>query len=259
MGTRLSILDDFAAEGSLFSSRALRERLGISPQAASNLLARWQRDGLVERVARGRYAIRPLGALGTRAASEDVALAVAAVFEGQPHRLAFRSALDYHGLLLHPVRSIQVAAPERRHLASISGRRLRVVREAEKTIDIGAVTVTAGARVSSPARALLDAAARPDLGGGPMILAEALHASDVNANELALLARELNAGAALRRIGTIADRLDIPELADGLAPLAPPRSDIALDTRDKHREWRDPRWHVSWPIRPEDLGQDVRQ
>jgi predicted transcriptional regulator of viral defense system len=106
----LQLLDDKLTKGQAgLTSREVRERLGLSPQAASNLLTRWRDAGLLDRVAPGHYAIRQLGLLGTRAVSEDIALAVGAFFADEPHRIAYRSALDYHGLLTRPARAIQVA------------------------------------------------------------------------------------------------------------------------------------------------------
>lgn len=260
MKSRITILDEFIANGeNSFTSTALRERLELTPQATSNLLARWMRDGLIDRVARGRYVVRPIGALGTRAASEDIAIAVAAAFGGLLHRIAYRSALDHHGLLTHPARTIQVACPQMRQLRSISGRKLRIVKESEATIGIGAEPTVAGAMVSSHLRSLLDAASRPDLGGGPSILAEALTTRPVDAAALTTLAQELQSGAALRRIGSISDHLNIRGLAGKLQPLAPPTSDIELDARDPHRAFRDTAWRVTWPVTPSHLDADVNE
>ena len=260
MTSHLDILDALVADGrESFTSAELRDRLSASPQAASNLLARWLRDGLVDRVARGQYVIRPLGSLGTRAASQDVALAVAAVFGDALHRIAFRSALDHHGLLTHPARTIQVASPHSRSLRSISGRKLKLISEPEFTIKIGAERTSSGAMVSGHLRSLIDGASRPDLGGGPGVLAEALTARPVDAADLTELARALNAGAALRRLGSLADKLEIDELAGRLKPLSLPRSDIDLDTRDSHRAYRDTSWSVAWPLTPAELAEDVRQ
>jgi len=260
MATRLDILDELVADGhAAFTSGLVRDRLGLSPQATSNLLAQWVREGLVDRVSRGRYAVRQLGALGTRAASEDVSLAVAAGFANVPHRIAYRSALDYHGMLTHPARTIQVASPVDRRTKSISGRKLRIVSEPESTIAIASERTPHGAIVSNPMRALLEAAARPDLVGGPAVLAEGLLSRAFDAAELTGLARQLDAGAALRRLGSIADQLDVPGLAGVLEPLAPPKSDTDLDTRDPRRAFRDSRWHVAWPITPDELKTDVHQ
>src|SRR5712691_671254 len=106
----IELLDELAVKGKeTFTTRDVEELGQLSPQAASNLLTRLVDRGLVDRVARGRYALRPFGALGTRAAAEDIALAVGAGFAGKAHRIAYRSALDWHGLLDHPARQIVVA------------------------------------------------------------------------------------------------------------------------------------------------------
>lgn len=258
MTPRIDILDDLVAHGYAgFTSAMLRERLGASAQTTSNLLAQWRRDGLVDRVARGQYVIRPLGSLGSSAAAQDVALAVAAAFEGIPHRIAFRSALDYHGLLINPARTIQVAATRPRQLTSISGQKLRCVSEPEATITVGAECTSPGAMVSGHLRSLLDVAARPDLGGGAALLAEALVAKPVDPEALMTMARALNAGAALRRLGSVADRLSINGLTGTLTPLVPPRSDIEIDPRDPHRAFRDTRWRVTWAMTPSELEADV--
>ena len=134
---KVVVAGGYAVGKTTLTSRELREELGLSPAATSNLLARWRRAGLVDQVARGRYAIRQIGLLGTRASSEDVALAVAALVDGRPHRIAFHSALDFHGLLVRPVRTVQIASPHRFTSIEVSGRPLKVVFERADTVEIG--------------------------------------------------------------------------------------------------------------------------
>jgi predicted transcriptional regulator of viral defense system len=82
----LDLLDDLAAEERVAITTAeVRRRLEMSEQSASNLMTRLVEAGFLDRVARGIFAPRPLGQLGTRAASEDIALAVAAAFATEPH------------------------------------------------------------------------------------------------------------------------------------------------------------------------------
>jgi predicted transcriptional regulator of viral defense system len=83
-------------------------------------------------------------------------------------------------------------------------------------------------RVSNVERALLDAAMRPALVGGAAVLAEAVVTAggNVDAAELTRHARELGWGSALRRIGSIADALDVRGLAGQLKPLAQPTADL---------------------------------
>jgi predicted transcriptional regulator of viral defense system len=258
----LKPLDDRLAAGrTTLTSRELREELGLSPSAASNLLARWRRAGLVDRVARGRYAIRQIGLLGTRASAEDVALAVSALVGERPHRIAYQSALDFHGLLVRPVRTVQVASPHKLASAFVSGYPLQVVLERSDTVGTGSEPAGFGAFVSSLERALLDAASRPDLVGGFHPLAEALAASEPNSQHLLGLAEQLHAAPAIRRIGSLADQLNLAGLAGELQPLASPQWDLDLDPGLKGRSdaFRDSEWRIRWPVRPHAVAEELRQ
>jgi predicted transcriptional regulator of viral defense system len=246
----LKLLDDLAAdERAQLTSAEVRARLGLSSQAAANLLGRLVDAGLLDRVARGVYAPRPLGRLGTRAASEDVTLAVGAVFGDEPHRIAYRSALDHHDLLVHPARSIQVALPRRVKLTEISGRRLQPVYEPADTVTIGAQGAGHGAMVSSVERAILESASRLDLCGGWITLAGAVGRADLDPQRLSELAERWDAGVAVRRVGSIAEVLGLTQLADALP--VPPRDTrlVALDPRAPVEEaWTDTRRRVRWPV-----------
>jgi predicted transcriptional regulator of viral defense system len=247
----LKLLDDLAAdERAQLTSAEVRERLGLSSQAAANLLSRLVDAGLLDRVARGVYAPRPLGQLGTRAASEDVTLAVGAVFGGEPHRIAYRSALAHHDLLVHPARSIQVALPRRSKLTEISGRRLQPIYEPAETVMVGTQSAGHGSMVSLVERAMLESASRLDLCGGWITLAGALRHADLDPQGLAELAGRLDVGVAVRRIASIAEVLGLTGLADALP--APPRDTrlLALDAQAPVEEaWTDTRWRVRWPMR----------
>jgi predicted transcriptional regulator of viral defense system len=245
----LSLLDDLAAqERGGITTAEVRQRLGISEQSASNLMTRLVDAGFLDRVARGVFAPRPLGQLGTRAASEDITLAVAAAFAEEPHRIAFRSALDHHGLLVHPTRTVQVAMPRRVKLACLSGRRLQAIHEPATTIAIGDDLAGHGAKVSCVERALLESAARPALVGGWTVVANALAHGQVDPAKLTALARELDAGPALRRLGSLSDALNLDRIAAGIRPPAGDARILPLDPRAPSEDpWIDERWRVKWP------------
>ena len=258
----LRLADQFAADGQLtFTFEDAVERTGVSRPAAANLLRRMELNGLVDKVRRGYYATRQLGVLGTTAVAEDIPLAVSAAFSGQEHRIAYLSALYEHGLVTHPSRSIQVAAARRTRAATLSGRPLRVVTEPQHMIRVGSRSL-GPSMVSDIDRALLDAAARPDLVGGAAVLAEALVAAGRRANpkRLQRYAERLSQTAALRRIGSLADRLDISGLAGQLNPILVPKGDIDLEPKDNGRtEWRDEYWRVRWNQLPSELENVARQ
>jgi predicted transcriptional regulator of viral defense system len=224
-------------------------------------MRRLVRDGLVDRVRRGHYAIRQIGTLGTVAAAENVLLAVAAGFSHVPHRVAYRTALDQLDLLAHPSRTIQVALTRPTRSETLSGRRLTVVRESDETLKVGAKKQD-GVYISDLERSLLDAAARPELVGGAAILVEAIGAAaskGVNAARLTSYARALSWGPALRRIGSIADTLHINGLADRLEPLTRPTSDIDLEPGHETSSYRDSKWWVRWDQPPSELQNVVNQ
>jgi predicted transcriptional regulator of viral defense system len=258
----IDLLDELAMEGKeAFTTHDVQELGDLSPQAASNLLTRLVHHGLVDRVARGRYVMRPFGALGTRAAAEDVALAVGAAFGGKPHRIAYRSALDWHGLLEHPSRQIVVAADRRPRLRELSGRPLRIVLEGSDRIGLGASDAGHGARVSSLERALVESAARPALAGGIQVVASALARARANPDGLEEIAQTLGARTALHRLGSLAETLDVQPVADELVPLSSIGRPVPLDPElsDEADAWRDDKWGIEWPFAAEELEEIVRR
>lgn len=250
----LDLLDDLAAqERGGITTAEVRQRLAISEQSASNLMTRLVQAGFLDRVARGVFAPRPLGQLGTRAASQDIVLAVAAAFADEPHRIAFRSALDHHGLLVHPARTVQIALPRRVKLEHISGRRLQAIHESSQTIAIGSEEAGHGAAVSCVERALLESAARPTQVGGWTVVASALKQATVDPAKLTELASELDAGQAIRRLGSLSEVLGHDQIAASLSPPARDARVLPLDPQAPSEDpWTDKRWRVRWPTSQRD-------
>jgi predicted transcriptional regulator of viral defense system len=253
----LKLLDKLAGQGrTAFTAAEARHELHLSPQATSNVLGRLVEAGLVDRVGGGRYAIRPIGTLGTAAIWDDLGSAVAAGFAGHPHRIGFLTALDHHGLLVRPVRAIDVASAYRPRLEALSGRPLHVIRETPATVLVGTQPL-GPSRVATVERALLDAGSRPRLVGGASRLAEALSAAH-DISGLADLARHLHASPAYRRVGSISTTLSLASGRD----LEPPswRTVIELDpTVERHSGWIDKTWGVAWPYPSSELRAVTEQ
>ncbi len=258
----LRLVDDLVADGKThFNFGEAQRRFGQSPSATGNLLRRMLTAGLIDRVRRGHYVIRQLGVLGTPSVAEDVALAVGAAFAGTPHRMAYRTALDEHDLIVHPARSIYVATYRRIRTKTLSGRPLHIVREPETSISIGAVAC-GSSWVSGIERALLDAAMRPNLVGGAAVLAEAIATASNKIDVTAFInhAQDLGWAAALRRIGSVADTLEFEGLAGRLHPLKPITADLDLEPGGNMPHcWRDARWRVRWQQLPDEIASVVKQ
>jgi predicted transcriptional regulator of viral defense system len=248
MVRQLELVNTLAAEGHTdFTFQDALEVLGMSPTATANMLQRLTQNGLVDRVIRGHYTIRPLGSLGTSTVSEDIALAVGAAFEERLHRIAYRSALSELGLLTHPVRTLFVACEQQVRFTRLSGRPLRVIIERPQTIHNEADAVKKSWR-STLERALFECAMRLDLAGGVEGLAEALTngASEVDARRITKLAKDFGArgSAAERRLASLASALKLPLT---LNPVVDKQQKIIrLDPRDQGDSWIDPVFKVAW-------------
>lgn len=115
---------------------------------------------------------------------------------------------------------------------------------------------------SAISNASLDAAMRPNLVGGATVLATAIVAAGnrVDVTALTRYAQELAWAAALRRIGSIADALEVEGLAGRLQPLKPPTADLDLEPgANKPRVWRDARWRMRWPQSVAEIASVAKQ
>ena len=258
----LRLANELSAKGQThFTFDEAVSRLKKTPTATANLLQRMMEDGLVDRVRHGHYVLRALGVLGTPSAAEDIALAVRSAFQGVPHRLAYRTALFEHDLISHPLRIIQVASSRRTRTTNLSGWSLKVVLERSEHLSIGSMPWNK-TQISDIERAVLDAAHRPLLVGGIEVVAESLGAAVSKLRPAILMdyASNLNRAAALRRIGSLADNLELAGLQNQIKPIKPPTSDIELEpgaTTDT--VWRDARWRLRWPFAIEELQAIVQQ
>jgi predicted transcriptional regulator of viral defense system len=180
------------------------------------------------------------------------------VFADEPHRIAFRSALDHHGLLVHPTRTVQVALPRRVKLECISGRRLHAIHESSQTVAIGSEPAGHGAAVSCVERALLESAARLTLVGGWTVVASAMKQARVDPAKLTELASELDAGPAIRRLGSLSEVLGLDQIEASLIPPAGDARVLPLDPQAPSEDpWTDERWRVRWPTSRRDSREVI--
>lgn len=256
----LELVDLLAAEGfTSVSTDEVRARLGLSPQAASNVLARLARDGFVERVRRGRYLLHPLGELGVAAtASDRLGEAVALAVGAREHRIAYRTALHEHGLLTRPGRRIQVAVSRRLYVDEVGGRPLESIIETPAKIHLGAEALGL-AWISTIERALLESAHLPRRVGGIATVAEALAAAQPSTGELVKLSQRLHLETGLRRLVSLNDQLGLGKLATIDLPRRVGRP-LALDPSDPRDGGPiDTRVGVRWPGPVEELAEVVNQ
>jgi predicted transcriptional regulator of viral defense system len=256
----MRLVDGLAAEGRTdVSSDEVRIRLGLSPQAVSNLLTRLERDGLVERVRRGFYLLRPLGELGVAAVSSDrLAEAVVLAVGDRDHRICFRTALHEHGLLTRGSQRVQVAVTRRLFVKAVGGRFLESIIEHEATIHVGAQSYGTG-MISTVERALLESARTPRRVGGISVVAEGLAAALPNPRTVQDLSNTLGLDVALRRLVSLDRQLGLGKL-NGIDFPKRASHPLRLDPTDERSEGTvDTHTGVRWPGPIEELQEVVRR
>lgn len=255
MTRQLELIDALLAQGrDEFTFEEAKAVLGVSPAATANALRRLGEKGLVDRLIRGHYAIRPLGSLGTSAATDNLSLSVGAAFEGREHRIAYLSALSELGLLSHPVRTVFVACTQQVRLPTVGRRPLRVVVERPETIQLEAEVVEQSWR-STLERALFESALRVDLVGGVERLVEAVANGSPEADS-ARIARLADAfgprgRAAERRLASLAKALNLP--LDFEPRVGRRQPVIRMDPHDDRVEWVDGAFRVAWNATVDEL------
>lgn len=259
----LNIINEFAQRSEVFTFDEYVTAHGRSPTSAANALRSLTKKGIVDRVSRGAYVIRSIGRLGTAAAAEDVALVVGAKFAGTLHRITYKTALDFHGLLTRPTNQIQVASIAAVQMTVLGGRPFHSITESSSTIDIGSTDAGHGASVSDIERSLVDAARRTDLVGGISPIANALDRLEQGEYDPALVieyADQLKVPGAIRRLGSIAKVVGRCALATAAYKARKHRHLIPVDPQTASgSSWVDPDFKVSWSQESlDELGIDPR-
>jgi predicted transcriptional regulator of viral defense system len=238
-----------------FTTLQARDALNASASSTTNLLTRLSREGVITKLSRGHYAYLDF----EDDEFSDLVTFVSGTFREHSHRISYLSALDHYGYVAHPVRAIYVSsvAPVRYQL--VAAHPLRLIRERPETIQIGSLRI-GGTFVSCPERAILECAIRLDLVGSVERVGHALLVGrrDMDAQTLFEIAELLGVRgvAALRRVLSIADALDVPFQGCGV----PATSDrlLNLDPREREVIWTDLNFGIHWNLSREELLASVR-
>ncbi|NUQ36655.1 MAG: hypothetical protein HUU23_02435 [Caldilineales bacterium] len=193
-------------------------------QAAANgqganllrLLSSLARKRWLLRLERGKYLILPLaaGMEGLYTAHEFV-LASRLV---DPYAIGYWSALHYHGFTEQLPHTVTVISPARRRNVAIAdlGFRCQFVAVAPERF-FGLITVLIEDQpvvITDPARTVVDCLDRPDLCGGIVEAAKGLagyaRRADAPPARLAEYATRLGNQAIVKRLGYLAEQLDLP-------------------------------------------------
>jgi predicted transcriptional regulator of viral defense system len=192
-----------------------------SSSNAANVLSRLVDKGWLKRVSQGLYMIIPLAAGPDRLWTENAFVIASHLIE--PAAIAYWSALQYWNMTEQVPRTVFVQSTNRKLPMEIMGVQFRFVTVkasrfygvVERIQDGKPLTVT------DREKTLIDAAARPDLAGGILQLAQGLQSSyqDITWTRLDDYLNQWGGGAVVKRLGYLLESLNlpVPDLSSRLA------------------------------------------
>lgn len=202
----LTLAERFGAAFTVSQARKL-------PDLDASLLARNLHElsakGWLVSLGRGAYMIAPLEA-GIDSATYAVNryLAAATIAGQRPYYLSYRTALEIHGMTVHPWRTVYVSTPARLRSRSIQSFEIRPVTiPGERLWGWETVEVTPDHRVqvSTPARSIIDCLDIPAYAGGigDVAIALSLAGTDLDPALTVDAALRLGKVSVIKRLGVL--------------------------------------------------------
>ena len=227
------------------------EAKDVVGSAAAKVVASMARKGILDRVVRGTYVMRPLRALG-RPWSLSAYTAVEQALGGKQHYIGGLAALTVHRLTSQIHASVvDVFLVGRRTPTIIANARIRFHSVSAAELEIGLAPVIVEqvpVWMSDPERTLVDALNYPYAFGG---VAQGVRAVDhalnkVNLNQLVTYALKLSGMSGLQRLGVLMERHDAPAQHLGRIEASLRNSkNVPAMIPGPRRGRVNPRWHVS--------------
>jgi len=224
---KYNLLSELARKGHTFRFEDAIRISGMSSMSLKVSLSRMEKEGLVERIEKGKYLIIPLGARKGRYTVNELIIGLQLV---QPAVIAYWSALNYHGFTeqIPSTVFIQTTSRKKQQIIEIFGVKYRIVRVVQKKF-FGAENVwieDTAIKITDPEKTIVDCLDKPGYCGGIAETAKALH-RNLDIDRLKRYAVDIGNSAVIKRLGYICDKLGIridiqPEHLSGNYPLLDP-------------------------------------
>lgn len=207
-----NFLTHFAATGKRLIRADEAEDFLHSKTKALTTLSRLTRKGWLQRLERGLYLIIPLEAGPERTWAENSFVIGSQLIS--PAAISYWSAFRFWNWTEQVPKMIFVQTTRRKQSIWIDGIAYRFITVQEKYF-FGIVTrslESAFVQVTDPEKTLLDAAARPDLSGGILQLAEVMrdHPNEIDWDKLDRYLVQWGGGAVAKRLGYLVETLQLP-------------------------------------------------
>ena len=258
----LSLAERF---GTSFTTEQARSLARKDDGALTRSLHELTAKGWLFSLGRGAYMIAPLEA-GPDSASYAVNryLAAATIAGDRPYYVSYRSAMEIHGMTVHPWRTVYVSTPARLRTRTIQSFTIQPVTVKPERLwgwSTSEVLPDHRVRVSTPERTIVDGLDMPMYAGGigDVYLALSLARETLDPKRLVDDVLRLNKVSVIKRAGVL---LQLSGLAseDLLRPLADrvDRTPHVLDPQQPRSGQLDSRWKI-WMNVSSDVLQEAEE
>ena len=252
LSTRESeVLSTLSSRGkTIFTTGDLKEFI----QEPKNLLDNLSRKKWILRMKKGVYAIAPLEAGKTGAAAYTLHSFAIASYLVEPYYIGYWSALNYHGLTDQTPPAVYIATTKPRNSRRMLDTEFRFVTiPARKLFGVAKVEIEKReVNVSSAEKTVVDCLDHPEHSGGMEEVARAIQGGEIDFKRLVDCAERLGNGAVLKRLGYMADALNVQELLRLLSDVKLSKGYSVLDPTMPKRGKITERWRlvVNVPLGP---------
>jgi predicted transcriptional regulator of viral defense system len=238
------------ARKKIFSTDDAAKAFNVSRDSLNVILSRMEKEGVIERLERGKYLVIPLASRSGEYTLHEFVIGSELI---EPYAVSYWSALNHHGLTEQIPYTVFIQTTSRKSKRDfmVMGVRYLVIRVKEskfygleKTwIEDKQVNIT------DKEKTIIDCLDKPEHCGGVIEVAKALKYHDFDHENLSTYAVRIGNSGVIRRLGYLCDYLDI----DILLPEIDTRSYLYLDPTQPKNGDTDSKWRLRANIKLDDL------
>ncbi len=236
----IEFLSKIARNGKVFTFEDAYRISGIERIYLRKILYRLEKKGMIERVARGKYIVIPLGGEKGKYTLHEFIIGSLIV---SPYAISYWSALNYYGLTeqIPSTVFLQTTVWKKKQEIEIFGVKYKIVRvKKEKFFGIRKEWIEeTEVNITDREKTIIDCLDKPQYCGGIVEVAKALRDKRLKKEKLVQYAIKIGNSGVIRRLGFLCDYLGIK------IDLTPPetRNYLLLDPtmpekRNKNAKWR---------------------
>lgn len=237
------LLNTLAKRAQTFKFEDAAKISNLNSQSLKVMLSRMEKEGLIERIEKGKYLIIPLGAEKGGYTLNEFVIGSQLI---EPAVMAYWSALNYHGLTEQIPNTVFIQTISRKKIQRFEslGVKYRIVRVNTKKF-FGIIQVWIEGTVvmiTDPEKTIIDCLDKPHYCGGIIEASKALHSlhDDLDIDKLKKYAIDIGNSAVIKRLGCLCDKMGISiDIDPGVLSSNYPLLEPSLHRKGKiNSKWR---------------------